>query len=93
MQALEKMIEMMKLQGKQLQLLTAIIRVWPKEVEELNSSKGEDKQQEQKEEPTPLLSVANVERMERAPHLPRWMSAQCKLLKKLRGGGGGGGDG
>ena len=27
-----------------------------------------------------------MEKMESAPHLPRWMSGQCKLLKGLLGG-------
>ena len=43
-------------------------------MEELKSGKGKEKQQEEKEEPIPPISVANVEKMEAAPHLPRWMS-------------------
>ena len=34
----------------------------------------------------PIFSGANVEKMEAAPHLPRWMSGQCKLLRELLGG-------
>ena len=52
---------------------------------ELKSGKEKEQQQEEKEEPIPPLSVANVEKMEGAPHLPRWMSGQCKLLKELLG--------
>ena len=55
-------------------------------MEELKSGKGKEKQQEGKEKPIPPLSVANVEKKEGAPHLPRWMSGQCKLLKELLGG-------
>ena len=57
-----------------------------KEVEELKSSKGKEKEEEEKEEPIPPITAANVARMEAAPHLPRWMSRQCKLLRELLGG-------
>ena len=53
---------------------------------EPKSGKGKEKQQEEKEEPIPPISVANVVKMEAAPHLPRWMSGQCKLLRDLLGG-------
>ena len=33
----------------------------------------------------PPPSVAHVEKMESAPHPPRWMSLQCKLLKEILG--------
>ena len=85
-QTLEKMMEMMRLQGEQLQLLAASTSGLRKEVQELKSGKGKEKQQEEKEEPISPLSVANVEKMEGAPHLPHWMSGQCKLLKELLGG-------
>ena len=52
-------------------------------MEELKSGKGKEKE---KEEPIPPLLVANVEKMEGALHMPRWMSGQCKLLKELLGG-------
>ena len=55
-------------------------------MEELKSGKGKEKQLEEKEEPIPPISVANVAKMEAAPHLPRWMSGQCKLLRELLGG-------
>ena len=87
-QALEKMMETMRLQGEQLQLLAASTSGLRKEVEELKSGKGREKQQEEKEEPIPPISVANVEKMKAAPHLPRWMSGQCKLLRELLGGWG-----
>ena len=80
--ALEKMMEMMRLQGEQLQLLAAGTNGLQKEVEELKSGKGKEKQQEEKEEPIPPISVANLAKMEAAPHLPRWMSGQCKLLRE-----------
>ena len=84
--ALEKMMEMMRLQGEQLQLLAASTSGLRKEAEVLKSGKGKEKHQEEKEEPIPPISVANVAKMEAAPHLPRWMSAQCKLLRELLGG-------
>ena len=84
-QTLEKMMEMMRLQGEQLQLLAASTSGLRKEVEELKSGKGKEKQHEEKEKPIPPILVANVEKMEGAPHLPRWMSGQCKLLKELLG--------
>ena len=84
--ALEKMMEMMRLQGEQLQLLAASTSGLRKEVEELKSSKGKGKEEEEKEEPIPPITAANVARMEAAPHLPRWMSGQCKLLRELLGG-------
>ena len=83
--ALEKMMEMMRLQGEQLQLLAASTSGLRKEVEELKSSKGKEKEEE-REEPIPPITAANVARMEAAPHLPRWMSGQCKLLRELLGG-------
>ena len=52
----------------------------------MKSGEGKEKHQEEKEEPIPPLSVANVVKMEGAQHLPRWMSGQCKLLKELLGG-------
>ena len=84
--ALEEMMEMMRRQGEQLQLLAASTSGLQKEVEEFKSGKGKDKQEQEKEEPIPPITVANVEKMEGAPHLPRWMSGQCKLLKELLGG-------
>ena len=83
--ALEKMMEMMWLQGEQLQLLAASTSGLRKEVEELKSSKGKEKEEE-REEPIPPITAANVARMEAAPHLSRWMSGQCKLLRELLGG-------
>ena len=62
-QPLEKMMEMMRLQREPLQLLAASTSGLQKEVEELKSGKGRDKQQEEKEEPIPPISVANVEKM------------------------------
>ena len=78
-------MEMMRLQGEQLQLLAASTSGLRKEVEELKSSKGKEKEEE-REEPIPPITAANVARMEAAPHLPRWMSGQCKLLRELLGG-------
>ena len=83
--ALEKMMEMMRLQGEQLQLLAASTSGLRKEVEELKRSKGKEKEEE-KEEPIPPVTAANVARMEAAPRLPWWMSGQCKLLRELMGG-------
>ena len=72
-------MEMMRLPGEQLQLLAASTSGLRKEVEELKSSKGKEKEEE-REEPIPPITAANVARMEAAPHLPRWMSGQYKLL-------------
>ena len=52
----------------------------------MKSGKGKEQQREEKEEAILPLSVAQVEKTENAPHLPRWMSGQCKLLKELLGG-------
>ena len=82
--ALEKMMERMRLQGEQLQLLAASTSGLRKEVEEFKSSKGKEKEEE-REEPIPPITAANVARMEAAPHLPRWMSGQCKPLRELLG--------
>ena len=84
--ALEKMMEMMRLQGEQLQLLAASTSGLRMEAEELKSCKGKGKEEEEKEEPIPPITAANVARMEAAPHLPRWMPGQCKLLRELLGG-------
>ena len=70
---------MMRLQGGQLQILAASTSGSRKEVEDLKSGKGKEQQREEKEEAIPPLSLASVEKMESAPHLPGWMSAQCKL--------------
>ena len=51
--ALDKMMEMMRVQGEQLQLLAASTSGLRKEVEELKSSKGKEKEEEEKEEPIP----------------------------------------
>ena len=51
----------------------------------MKSGKAKEKQQEEKEEPIPPLSVATVEKMEGAPHPPRRMLGPCKLLKELLG--------
>ena len=77
---------MMLLQGEQLQLLAASTSGLRKEAQELKSGKGKEKQHEEKEEPIPPLSMANVEKMEGAPHMPRWLWGQFKLLKELLGG-------
>ena len=39
----------------------------------------------EKEEPVPPLLMAHVEKMENAPHLPRRMARECKLLRRLLG--------
>ena len=85
-QTLERMNEMMRLQREQLQLVAASTSGLRKGVEDLKSGKGKEQQREEKEEAIPPLSVAQVEKMENAPHLPRWMSGQCKLPKELLGG-------
>ena len=85
-QTVERMMEIMRLQGEQLQLLAASMSGVGKEVEELKSGKGKQKQRKEKEVAIPPLSAANVEKMEGAPHLPWSMSGQCKLLKELLGG-------
>ena len=52
----------------------------------MKSGKGKEQQCEEKEEAILPLSMAGVEKMESAPHLPRQMLGQCKLLKELLGG-------
>ena len=52
-------------------------------MEDLKSGKGKEQQREEKGEAVPPLSVANLEKMESAPHLPRWVLRQCKLIKEL----------
>ena len=95
-QALEKMMEMMRLQGEQLQLLAASTSGLRKEVEELKSGKGKEKQREEKEEPIAPISVANVEKMEAAPHpladpadsfvlvLPAWETGSNESGKRAK---------
>ena len=61
-QVLEKIMDMMRLQGEQLQLLATSTNSPRKQVEELKSGKGKKKQQEEKEEPIPPISLANVEK-------------------------------
>ena len=72
-QALERMMEMMRLKGEPLQLPPASTSGLRKEVEDLRSGKGQEQQHEEKEETIPLLSLASVEKMQSAPHLPGWM--------------------
>ena len=84
-QTIERMMEMMRLQAEQLQILAASTSSLRKEVEHLKSGKGKEPQPEEKEEAIPPLSVARVEKMENAPHLPRWMARQCRLPKELLG--------
>ena len=62
-QTFERMMEMMRLQGEQLQLLAASTSGLRKEVEELKSGKGKEQQREEKEEAIPPLLVAQVEKM------------------------------
>ena len=66
-QTLERIMEMMRLQGEQLQIVAASTRGLQKEVEGLKSGNGKEQQCEEKGEAFPPLLVANVERTESAP--------------------------
>ena len=49
----------------------------------MKSGTKKEQQRGEKEEAILPLSLASVEKMEGAPHLPRWMLGQYKLLKEL----------
>ena len=66
-------MEMMRLQRELLQLLPASTSSLRKEEEEEKTGKGNEQQQQDKEEPITPLLLASVEKMDGAPHLPRWM--------------------
>ena len=81
-------MEMMRLQGEQLQLLAASTTGLRKEVEELKSSTGKEKEEEEKGEPIPPITAANVARMEAASHLPRGCRGNANSCGSCWGGWG-----